>query len=95
MTDKPSAPLSVSVVAIDSTTVDMTWSSVSNGSCIDNYTVRVINEITTRNFTTNSTSLIVDGLEQGLNYSFSVRAVDLMGREGTTSETVTLTLDGM
>ena len=49
-----------------------------------------------RNYTTSdSTSIVVDELEQGLNYFFSVRAVDLIGREGTISETVTLTMDGM
>ena len=80
------------MIAIGSSTVDMSWTPPSNSSCIDHYIVRVENGL---NFTTNLTSVVIDELEEGITYSFSVRAVDLMGREGTISEAVLLTMDGM
>ena len=82
-------------MAIEYDTVILSWSLPLNGSyCIDYYTVLVDNGTTIRNITTDSTSIIINELEQGLNYSFSVRAVDLIGREGTISETVLTALDG-
>ena len=78
----------------NSTAVNISWFTPSNGSCIDHYTASV-NGSTVRNLTTESNSIVVDELEQGRSYSFSVRAVDLIGRKGAVSETITLTMDGM
>ena len=83
------------MAAINSTAVNISWSTPSNSSCIDHYTVRVENGSMIRNLTTDSTSIIIDGLGQGMIYSFSVRGVDIGGKEGTVSGTVTLTMDGM
>ena len=81
-------------MAITSDAVNISWSLPSNSSCIDYYTVRVENGSMIRNLTTDSTSIIINESEKGITYSFSVRAVDLIGRKGTVSETVTLTIDG-
>ena len=83
--------------AINSTAVNISWLLPANGSCIDYYSVRVENGSMIRNLTTDSTSIIVivDELGRGINYAFSVRAVDLGGTEGIISERVALTMDGM
>ena len=71
----------------------MTWST---SNCIDYYTVTVSNgsSVVVQTHTTNLTSILINGLQQGTNYSFTVKAVDGIGREGNTSEYVTLLLDG-
>ena len=92
MTGEPSSPINVTVMAIDVDTVNLSW---SNGSyCNEHYIASVSNGSTVQNHTTNLTSIVITGLEQGLNYSFSVRAVDYAGREGNISESVTLIMDG-
>ncbi len=72
----------------------MTWST---SNCIDYYTVTVSNgsSVVVQTHTTNLTSILINGLQQRMNYSFTVKAVDGIGREGNTSEYVTLLLDGM
>ena len=84
-------------MAIDTDTVNLSWFSPVNGNyCIDHYNAIVsVDGNTVQNPTTNLTSTVITGLEQGLNYSFSVRAVDHAGREGTMSESVILIMDGM
>ena len=92
---EPSSPPNVVAMAIEYDTVNMSWSSPYSGSyCIDYYTVMIDNGTTTQNITTDSTSIIINELEQGLIYSYGVKAVDVGGREGTISETVILTMEG-
>ena len=96
LTGKPSSPINVTVMAIDTDTVNLSWSSPVNGSyCIDHYNATVsVDGNTVQNPTTNLTSTVITGLEQGMNYSYSVRAVDYAGREGTISESVILIMNG-
>ena len=90
---EPSPPINPVVVAVGVDSVDMTWST---SNCIDYYTVTVSNgsSVVVQTHTTNLTSILINGLQQGMNYSFTVKAVDGIGREGSTSEYVTLLLDG-
>ena len=71
----------------------MTWST---SNCIDYYTVTVSNgsSVVVQTHTTNLYSILINGLQHGMNYIFTVKAVDDIGREGNTSEYVTLLLDG-
>ena len=73
----------------------MTWST-SNSLCIDYYTVTLSNgsSVVVQTHTTNLTSILINGLQQGMNYSFTVKAVDGIGRKGNTSEYLTLFMDG-
>ena len=84
-------------MAIGTDTVNLSWSSPVNGSyCIDHYNATVsVDGNSVQNHTTNLTSIVITGLEQGLNYSFSVRAVDYAGRKGANSESIILIMDGM
>ena len=71
----------------------MTWST---SNCIDYYTVTVSNgsSVVVQTHATNLTSILINGLQQGMNYSFTVKAIDVIGREGNASEYVTLLLGG-
>ena len=82
------------MIVINSTAVNVSWVPPNGSYCIDNYIVAVDNG-TTKNFSTNFTNIIINELEQGIIYNFSVRAIDLMGRKGTISETVSLMMNGM
>ena len=84
------------MISISTDTVNVSWSTPTNGnSCINHYTVTIISNSTTSMYeVANTTHLIIDGLMQGSTYSYTVQAVDSIGRVGDTSESATLLLDG-
>ena len=83
------------MIGISRDTVNVSWSTPTNGnSCINHYTVSIISNGTSMYEVANTTHLIIDGLMQGSTYSYTVQAVDYGGRNGDTSESVTLLLDG-
>ena len=93
----PSVPLNASVKAIDPNTVVVSWSPPLNSSqCIDHYVVSIDNGITTfnKNTSNSSTTLVINQLIQGMNYSFSVTGVDNVGRTGGQSVTAGINFDG-
>ena len=80
------------MIGISIDTVNVSWSTPTNGnSCIDHYIVTIISNIYEA---ANTTHLIYNGLMQRSTYSYTVQAVDSIGRVGDTSESVTLLLDG-
>ena len=88
----PSVPLNISVTAVGPNTVVVSWyPPLDSSQCIDHYVVSIDNG---NNKNTNSTTLVIDQLIQGMNYSFSVTGVDNAGRTGEESETARITLDG-
>ena len=75
----------------------VSWSPPLNSSqCIDHYVVSIVNENTMSNKNTSNsfTTLVINQLIQGMNYSFSVTGVDRAERTGGESETARITLDG-
>ena len=94
----PSAALNTSVTAIGPNTVIVSWSPPLNSSqCIDHYVVSIVNgnTISNKNTSNSSTTLVINQLIQGMNYSFSVTGVDRAERMGEESETARITLDGI
>ena len=86
--------MNISVIAIGPNTVVVSWSPPFNSSqCIDHYVVSIVNGTTISN-SNSSTTLVINQLIQGMNYSFSVTGVDKAGRTGGESETARITLDG-
>ena len=72
----------------------VSWSPPLNSSqCIDHYVVNIISE-NSQNTTNSYTTLVINQLIQGMNYSFSVTGVDRAERSGEESETAKMTLDG-
>ena len=93
----PSVPMNTSVTAIGPNTVVLSWSPPLNSSqCIDHYVVSIVNgnTISNKNTSNSSTTLVINQLIQGMNYSFSVTGVDRAERTGEESETARNTLDG-
>ena len=94
----PSVPLNTSVIASGPNTVVVSWSPPLNSSqCIDHYVVSIVNgnTISNKNTSNSSTTLVINQLIQGMNYSFSVTGVDRAERTGGESETARITLDGI
>ena len=86
----PDPPVDVVDVTIQATAVDsvtVTWSPVNK--CISYYTVRSVVAVNTTD-----TSIVYDQLELGKVYSFTVTGTDTVGRTGSESEAVTITMDG-
>ena len=94
----PSVPLNISVSASGPNTVVVSWSPPLNSSqCIDHYVVSIVNgnTISNKNTSNSTTTLVINQLIQGMNYSFSVTGVDGAERTGGESETARITLDGI
>ena len=75
----------------------VSWLPPLNSSqCIDHYVVSIVNGniISNKNTSNSSTTLVINQLIQGMNYSFSVTGVDRAERTGEESETARITLDG-
>ena len=85
------------MTVISSDTVNVSWTIPSNdNSCITHYTITVTSNDTDTVYTgVVTTSLLIPGLNQRVNYSFTVHAIDYGGRVGDTSESVTVLLDGI
>ena len=81
--------MNTSVVAIGPNTVIVSWSPPLNSSqCIDHYVVSIVNgnTISNKNTSNSSTTLVINQLIQGMNYSFSVTGVDNANRTGEESK---------
>ena len=86
--------MNFSVTANDPNTVVVSWSPPLNSSqCIHHYVVSIDNG-NNKNTSNSTTTLVINQLVQGMNYSFSVTGVDNAGRTGEESETARITLDG-
>ena len=93
----PFVPLNTIVTAIGPNIVRVSWSPPLNSSqCIDHYVVSIVNgnTISNKNTSNSSTTLVINQLIQGMNYSFGVKGVDRAERTGEESETARINLDG-
>ena len=78
----PGAPGVVAVVA-GNATATLSWTaSTGNGTTVDSYLVRNLTDGTSRSAARGATSLVYDGLTNGVAYSFDVRAVGANGSAG-------------
>ena len=75
----------------------LSWSPPLHSSqCIDHYVVSIVNgnTISNKNTSNSSTTLVINHLIQGMNYSFSVTGIDRAERTGGENETVNINFDG-
>ena len=89
--------MNTSVTAIGPNTVVVSWSPPLNSSqCIDHYVVSIVNgnTISNKNTSNSSTTLVINQLIQGMDYSFNVTGIDNAGRTGGGSEIARINLDG-
>ena len=90
--------MNIGVTTSGPKTVIVSWSPPLNSSqCIDHYVVNIVNgnTISNKNTSNSFTTLVINQLIQGMNYSFSVTGVDRAGRTGEESETARIALDGI
>ena len=86
--------MNISIIAIGPNTVVVSWSPPLHSSqCIDHYVVSIVNG-NEKNTSNSTTTLVINQLIQGMDYSFSVTGVDNVGRTGGESETTRITFDG-
>ena len=89
--------MNTGVTASGPNTVIVSWSPpLISSQCIDHYVVSIVNgnTISNKNTSNSSTTLVINQLIQGMNYSFSVTGVDNANRTGGESEISSTTLDG-
>ena len=88
--DRPTLPLQLTLAPQSLTSANLTWIPPTDSLCVTSYTLNLTN-ITegnvsyTYNTTTNTTSMTVSDLTQGVEYSFSVAGVEAGGRVGENS----------
>ena len=86
--------MNFSVTANDPNTVVVSWSPpLDSSQCIHHYIVSIDNG-NNRNTSNSTTTLVINQLVQGMDYTFSVAGVDKANRTGEESETARITLDG-
>ena len=85
--------MNISVVATGPNTVVVSWSPLHSSPCIDHYVVSVVNGniISNKNTSNSFTTLVINQLIQGMNYSFNVTGVDIAKRTG---DMTTIIMDG-
>ena len=96
--DQLGSPIVLSLVVLDSSQVQLTWSPPSDHSiCITKYTIRVISDTVvdkTANTSGNMTIFTIMELSSGNVYNFSVAGVDKRDIIGLFSEPVIIDLSG-
>ena len=86
--------MNISVTANNPNTVVVSWSPpLDSSQCIHHYIVSIDNG-NNRNTSNSTTTLVINQLVQGMDYTFSVAGVDKANRTGEESETARITLDG-
>ena len=96
--DQLGSPIGLSVVVLDNSQVQLTWSPPSDHSiCITKYTIRAISDTVgdkTANTSGNMTIFTIMELSSGNVYNFSVAGVDKRDIIGLFSEPVIIDLSG-
>ena len=82
----------MTIVPSTSSSAVLSWSPPVVHHCVVNYTVLLIT--TNRTLTTNTTSVTIDNLTVGINYSFAVVATDNIGRQGSPTSVMNYIWDG-
>ncbi|MBM0278163.1 fibronectin type III domain-containing protein [Micromonospora tarensis] len=91
-TERPSAPGPITVVAIDTTWVELTWAASTDNVGVVRYPVGARFEDTGAHYSTDTTSIRITGLRPSRTYVFSVAAEDAAGNRSLADPTVRLTM---
>ena len=84
ITGRPAPVSNVTVIPSTNSSVVLSWSP--GDRCVVKYNITVLTgTATNRTITTNLTSVSIDDLQIGMNYSFTVLARDNTEREGSPS----------
>ena len=81
----PSAPANLALVSTTNTSAKLKWNAATDNVRIERYDV-YINGV--KSYTTQDTSILINGLQSGTLYTFYVKAKDLSGNYSTQSNQV-------
>ena len=88
-TTPPTAPTNLANTTQTSTTIDLSWTAATDArSGVSNYSIFVNG---TRNVTATGTNYTLNGLASAKTYSIYATAFDLVGNEGSGSNTISVT----
>lgn len=91
-TERPTAPGPITVVAVDTTWVELTWAASTDNVGVVRYPVGAQFEDTGAQYSTDTTSIRITGLRPSRTYTFSVRAEDAAGNSSLSNPTLRLTM---
>ncbi|MFF0155433.1 fibronectin type III domain-containing protein [Micromonospora sp. NPDC005203] len=91
-TERPTAPGAITVVAIDTTSVELTWAASTDNVGVVRYPVGARFEDTGAQYSTDTNSIRVTDLRPSRTYTFSVWALDAAGNSSVSNPTLRVTL---
>ncbi|MEU7918853.1 fibronectin type III domain-containing protein [Micromonospora zamorensis] len=91
-TERPSAPGPITVVAVDTTSVELTWAASTDNVGVVRYPVGVRFEDFGSQYSTDTNSIRITGLRPSRTYTFSVWALDAAGNSSLSNPTLRLTM---
>ncbi|MEO3768890.1 cellulose binding domain-containing protein [Micromonospora sp. B9E7] len=91
-TERPTAPGPITVVAVDTTWIELTWAAATDNVGVVSYPVSARFEDTGAHYSTDTTSIRITGLRPSRTYTFSVAAVDAAGNRSLADPTLRLTM---
>ncbi|MCG5470261.1 fibronectin type III domain-containing protein [Micromonospora sp. LAH09] len=90
--ERPTAPGPITVVSIDTTSVELTWAASTDNVGVVRYPVGARFEDTGAQYSTDTTSIRITGLRPSRTYTFSVWALDAAGNSSLANPTLRLTM---
>ncbi|MGW5557122.1 fibronectin type III domain-containing protein [Micromonospora sp. NPDC003944] len=91
-TERPSAPGPISVVAIDTTSVELTWAASTDNVGVVRYPVSARFEDNGLTWSTDTNSIRITGLRPSRTYTFFVSALDAAGNGSPSTAPLRLTM---
>ncbi|MDG4757569.1 cellulose binding domain-containing protein [Micromonospora sp. WMMD710] len=91
-TERPTTPGPITVVAVDTTWVELTWAASTDNVGVVRYPVSARFEDSGAMYSTDTTSIRITGLRPSRTYTFGVSAVDAAGNSSLSNPTLRLTM---
>ncbi|WP_181562690.1 fibronectin type III domain-containing protein [Micromonospora noduli] len=91
-TERPTAPGPITVVAIDTTSVELTWAASTDNVGVVRYPVGAQFEDSGAQYSTDTNSIRIINLRPSRTYTFSVWALDAAGNSSVSNPTLRLTM---
>ncbi|WP_433533990.1 fibronectin type III domain-containing protein [Micromonospora sp. CA-249363] len=91
-TERPTAPGPITVTAIDTTWVELTWAASTDNVGVVGYAVSALFEDTGRAYSTDTTTIRITDLRPSRTYTLSVAGLDAAGNRSVSNPTLRLTM---
>ncbi|MGC4770426.1 fibronectin type III domain-containing protein [Micromonospora sp. DT44] len=90
--ERPTAPGPITVTAIDTTSVELTWTASTDNVGVVGYAVSALFEDTGRAYSTDTTTIRLTDLLPSRTYTLSVAGLDAAGNRSVSNPTLRLTM---